>query len=101
MHEKSYPRKGEMVQVKFQGGHPQVAGSSEGPVGFEVEDWWDKMTGGSWMDAEGNPAAIVYALRAGTNGLPFDDEVVYGKINNLGHLVHTSEILPAEEPAEA
>jgi hypothetical protein len=62
-----------------------------GPEGYELEDWWDRISGGSWMYAEGNPAAIKYAIRsAGTT--PIDDEVVYGKIGNLGHLVHVSEI---------
>lgn len=60
---------------------------------FRVEDWWDKLTGGSWMFAEGNPAALKYAMRAGMGGqLPLDDEVVYGHIGPLGHLVHVSEL---------
>lgn len=61
---------------------------------FRVEDYWDRITGGSWMDAEGNPAALKYAMRSGLEAhLPLDDEVVYGKDENgYGHLVHVSEI---------
>lgn len=73
------------------------------PVGFEfqVEDYWDRITGGSWMDAEGNPAALVYAMRSAFAGLPTDDEVLYGKAKGLGVLVHVSEIAdPTEQPAE-
>jgi hypothetical protein len=63
---------------------------------FVVEDWWDRLTGGSWMNAEGNPAALQYAMRSGFNGLPADDEVVYGKIGAFGHLVHVSELGASE-----
>jgi hypothetical protein len=45
------------------------------------------------MLATGNPAALNYAMRAGTIGLPVDNEVVYGKIGYLGYLVHTSEFV--------
>jgi hypothetical protein len=63
-------------------------------VEFTVEDWYDRVTGQSWMFAEGNPTAIKYALRTGFGGgkVPVNDEVVYGKIGNLGHIVHTTEL---------
>jgi hypothetical protein len=44
------------------------------------------------MDMDGNAACIQYALRAGLSGLPKDDEVMYGKVARLGHLVHVDEI---------
>jgi len=44
------------------------------------------------MDANGNPAALIYAIRSGFDGLPTDDEVVYGKIGSFGHLIHESEL---------
>jgi hypothetical protein len=62
---------------------------------IRVEDWWDRVSGGSWQTAQGNPAALHYAIRTGLAGLgyvPPDDEVVYGKIGGLGHLVHVSEL---------
>jgi hypothetical protein len=64
---------------------------------FQVEDWWDVLTGGSWMDANGNFAALHYAMRTATSGLPLNDEVVYGKIGAYGHLVHVSELGEVKE----
>ena len=58
------------------------------------------MTGGlSWMDSNGNPAAMMYAIRTGSQdfNVPIDNEVVYRKIGLLGYLFHVSElILPKE-----
>jgi hypothetical protein len=72
---------------------------AEGIDGTEirVEDYWDRVTGGSWMFAEGNPAALNYAVRAAVAGLPTDNEVVYGKVDSLGHIVHVSELGEAAE----
>ena len=56
------------------------------------------------MNAEGNPAALKYAMRTGLgmtlhgDDVPLDDEVVYVKIGGVGHLLHAAE-LPA--PARA
>lgn len=94
LHAVAHPLAGQTVQVKFAGeGHPQIAGSADAAVSFVVEDWWDRLTGGSWMFADGNPAALVYAVRSGFSGLPTDDEVVYGKVGGFGHLVHVSELV--------
>ena len=59
---------------------------------YRVEDWWENVGGISWMDAKGNPACLQYAMRGGFEGLPTDNEVLYGKIGILGHLIHISEI---------
>jgi hypothetical protein len=59
---------------------------------YRVEDWWQNVYGQSWMTAEGNPAALIYAMRAATGGLPTDDEVLYGKVGPFGYLVHMQEI---------
>lgn len=51
------------------------------------------------MDSNGNPAAMMYAIRTGSQGfdVPIDNEVVYGKIGSLGYLFHVSELtLPKE-----
>ncbi|WP_066373926.1 hypothetical protein [Herbidospora mongoliensis] len=58
---------------------------------FEVEDWWDHLAGESWQDSF-NPVAIAYQARAATSGLPEDNEVIYGKVNHQGLLIHESEI---------
>lgn len=59
---------------------------------FLVEDWWIRVSGGSWMNANGNPTCLKYAMRSGLSGLPTDDLVIYGKVGHYGHLIHTSEI---------
>ena len=68
--------------------NPPVAKGSE----FHVEDWWDRVAGKSWQICDGNIACLIYAARSATAGIPMDDEVVYGKVGLLGHLVHVSEI---------
>lgn len=59
---------------------------------FRVEDYWMNVYGKSWMDSNGNPAAINYGFRCGVRGFPLNDKVVYGKIGAFGYLVHESEI---------
>jgi len=44
------------------------------------------------MFADGNPAALDYALRRAVDGLPLDDEVVYGKLGAFGKLIHVSQL---------
>lgn len=59
---------------------------------YKLEGLWNKLTGGSWMYAKGNPAAMLYGMRSGMEGLPTDDLVYYGKIDHQGELVHVSEL---------
>ncbi len=92
LHATSSDFAGKTVKIKPGVKHPQVSdfGGSE----YRVEDWWDRVSEGSWMDAKGNPACLVYAMRTGfsENPTPMDDEVLYGKVGMFGHLVHISEI---------
>ena len=38
-----------------------------GGADFTIEDYWQNVTGGlSWMDSNGNPAAMMYAIRTGS-----------------------------------
>ena len=85
IHPEASPLAGSIVRIKKDAKHPQIPdfGGSE----YRVEDWWDRVGGKSWLDC-GNTACVVYAMR----GLPVDDDVLYGKIGHLGHLVHVSEI---------
>jgi len=78
---------GKTVRVKP---HVEPFGGS----GFVVEDWWDRIAGKSWGVCNGNPACINYAIRTGLadHDVPDDDEVLYGKIGPLGHLLHISEL---------
>lgn len=59
---------------------------------YHVEGYWDDITGGSWMNANGNPACMNYAIRSVGASLPLDNEVLYGKIGPFGFLVHVSEV---------
>lgn len=84
VHEAPHPLSGKTVNINIDG-----IGVGE----YTIEDYWDRVhSAGSWMFAQGNPAALKYAVRAGVKGLPVDDEVVYGKLRGIGHIVHLSEI---------
>jgi len=75
--------------------HPLAGQNITLPSGdtYWLEDWWDRVSGGtSWMDMQGNPACMLYAMKSGMNNLPLDNEVVYGKVDGLGHLMHVSEL---------
>lgn len=90
IHNEPHPLAGKTVKLKPSATHFQVHdfGGSE----FRLEDWWDRVSGNPWGLCKGNPACIVYAMRCATNKLPFDNEVVYGKVGHFGHLVHISEL---------
>lgn len=87
MHDEKHPMAGRTVSINIRS-HDWGEGDHE----FRIEDWWDRVTGGSWMDAKGNPAALIYAVRSVDAGLPLDNQVVYGHIKNRGTLVHVSEL---------
>ena len=83
----THPLAGKTVKLKVKGADPELVGQE-----YRVEDWWQTVGEGSWMNAVGNPACLKYAVRSALCGLPIDDEVVYGKVGNLGHLIHVSEL---------
>ncbi len=53
-----------------------------------IEDWWDRVAGRSWMDCDGNPVCLKYAVMS--VGAPIDNEVIYGKFGGFGELVHAT-----------
>jgi len=91
MHTESSPLAGKTVKLK-----KDLA--KIGGCNFIVEDWFDnKYVGGkSWMFSDGNPGALIYALRTAATGnmsVPLDDEVLYGFVEGHGKfLIHISEI---------
>jgi hypothetical protein len=89
IHTEAHPQAGQTVNVAL------VQPGNTLAVEFRLEDYWDRIAGKSWMDSDGNPAALQYGMRAGLIGLPVDDEVVYGKVAAFGYLVHVSEISPS------
>lgn len=83
-----HPLAGKTVRLTVKGDDPSKLNGEL----FRLEYWWQNVGGKSWMDSDGNPACLNYALRAGLSGLPTDDEVVYGKVGCMGYLVHVSEL---------
>jgi len=61
---------------------------------IKIEGTDKEALGHSWMIADGNPAAMLFAMRSGLEGLAFDSQtqVYYGKIDGLGELVYESEL---------
>lgn len=94
IHSEQHPLAGTTVVVKVT--RPYTGASEQKALyEFVVEDWADRLWGCSWGVMQGNPTALIYALRTGildTNVRSLDDEVVYGKIHNRAVLVHQSEI---------
>lgn len=92
IHPDPHPLAGATVLIASHPDAVEPADVLAGPVEYRIEDYWDRITGGSWMTAQGNPAALKYAIRGAMQGLPTDNEVVYGKVGPFGHLIHVSEL---------
>lgn len=84
-----HPLAGKTVKLK-DGIPPFINGEAAGAK-FTVEDWAVNVLGQSVWSANGNPAAMEYAIRSVT--LPIDNDVIYGKVGGFGHFVHDSEIV--------
>lgn len=96
-HPQPHPLAGQTVKLRLSSLEYDGWDIASGDL-FQVEDYWDRLTGGSWLYANGNPACLDYAVRLACSGLPLDDEVVYGKVRGLGYLVHVTEL---DAPSEA
>jgi len=91
MHTEAHEFSGKEVTLKADFKHHE--GDRAKGHKFRIEDWQDKVFGGSWMFASGNPACIVYAMRSAAAGLPTDDDCVYAHDERgIGHIIHSSEI---------
>lgn len=91
-----FKRAGDTIKVKSGVGKGLQCGDMSG-ADFVIEDWCENVLSGSWMYANGNPAALEYAMRTASNGnnnhVPtFSDDVLYGKIGMFGHLFHVNEL---------
>ena len=93
MHDASHPLAGKTVILNEKAQDPH-RGMVVSGAEFRIDDWVDHagMGGKSWMTMDGNISAMLYGMRAGLSGLPTDNEVVYGHIGALGHMVHVSEL---------
>lgn len=101
MHTESHPLAGKTVRLnspsltgllKAEPHRLDRAGGDAEHIEYWVEDWQDILFGKSWGEMDGNPACLQYAVRSGLEMLPDDDECVYGKIGNLGYIVHVNEL---------
>lgn len=90
----THPLAGKTVKLS-DGLGPCFAGGDISGAEFIVEDWAENVLGCSVWAANGNPAALEYAFRIGSNGrnTPIDNNAVYGKVGIFGHIVHDSEII--------
>jgi len=87
MNREKYEHSGKQMKIKN-----FVSNGLAGKI-IEVEDYWENVSGKSWMLSDGNIAAMNYGFRTGTQGgVPINDEVVYGKVDGLGYLLHVSEL---------
>lgn len=92
------PYVGMTVKIKEDVGPDPMTGQSLAGQDFVVEDWWQNVSGCSWMNSDGNPAALTYAVRTGMAAyhVPLNNEVVYGKIGMTGYLLHITELVLPE-----
>lgn len=92
------PYAGAVVKTKSDVGKDPFSGRELGNQQFQIEDWWENVTGKSWMVSDGNIAAMAYGFRTGLRigMVPTDNEVLYGKIDGLGYLFHVSELCLTE-----
>lgn len=58
---------GETVKIKNGVGKGFQVGDMSG-MDFTIEDYCENVIGCSWMNANGNPAALEYAMRSGIYG---------------------------------
>lgn len=72
-------------------------GTDGGYATIVVEDWWDRVSGKSWMFSNGSPEATNYAIRSVRDKLPLDNDVLYGKHvgSDYSDLFHVSEVSDA------
>ena len=80
-HQEAHPGAGKAVRI------------ASGPYKdftLDIEDWWDRIAGKSWMDCVDDPTCHAYAEERAMAKAPMDDEVVYGKIGLSGGLFHAS-----------
>lgn len=85
IHKEEHPLAGKVILIAdgtFAGQH------------YRLEDWWDRLGQGSWKWAQYNPACLEFAMRMGMQEgkCVDDDEVVYGKIDGMGKLIHISQL---------
>lgn len=72
----------------------RVAAVELGGYDVQVVDWYENIGNKvKWRDAIGrDPRAEGYNLRHGLAGLPDDDDVLFGRVDGMGQIIHRTEI---------
>lgn len=76
--------------IKLRPGAAELGGHD-----IAVVDWYERTGAGvTWAQGleAGDPRAIGYSVRRGLGGLPDDDDVLFGRVDGMGVLVHESEL---------
>lgn len=73
-----------------------VRGEYRGKI-FKVQDYWDRLTGLSWIIARGNSTCLDYGRRVDKENLPMDNEVLFGHIGHRSLLMHVSDLIDEQE----
>lgn len=80
-HTEPHPLRGNTVEI--------TGGLLQGQAMYVV-DWWDRITGESWMGCVGSPECFDFALRSAVERAPIDNEAVYGLIGPASKIIHAS-----------
>ena len=95
MHDTDHPLADKRVKLNSTAEDPLRGILIPGAI-FEVENWYDRVDPSrpySWKDSVHQTFTTMhYDQRVNYLGRTPDDEVVYGHVNGLGHIVHTSEL---------
>jgi len=89
MHCESHRLAGKVVRIRY---HPETMFSG---AMYKIIDWYDLYIGEPWHASYKCVPCMSYAIRRADNGLPLDDNVLYGEIVgviNQPHLIHECEI---------
>ena len=92
MHKEPHPHASRIVKLK--NGIEPFNGVDFSGKNFRIEDWWDCLAdidNPDWRKSK-LVACVLYSIRSSKTSLPIDNEVVYGKLAGLGHLIHVSEL---------
>jgi len=83
LHKDSHPLRGYTVKI--------AKGQFRGSQVF-VEDWMDLLLGDNPWDHPGNPSVLAYTVRAATDMLPMDQDVIGCKLGGFSTIFHVTEL---------
>lgn len=102
LHTEEHPMAGHRVTAFVRRADKALGSVTVEETEVVVEDWADRVWGDSWGIQDGNPTAMIYAIRVGflrnvePNAFESVEEVVYVKSDGLAMLVHDTELGPTD-----